>query len=371
MIPFINLKASYLELRTELNTAYFRVMKSGQYILGQEVKLFEQEFATYCGVKNCIGVGNGLDALHLILRAMEIRSGDEVIVPANTFIATWLAVTYAGAVPVPVDSDEQTYNIDPIKIEEAITSRTKVIMPVHLYGQSADMDSILKIARKYNLKVIEDAAQAQGAKYKKHRIGGIGDAVGFSFYPTKNLGAFGDGGCITTNDNILAKRAQALRNYGSNIKYFNEIKGINSRLDELQAAFLRVKLQKLDGWNNRRKHIASIYLLELSNISGLILPYVPEWADPVWHLFVIRTSRRDQLQKYLEGCGIQTLIHYPILPYNQRAYFETGNKQFPISDKISKEILSLPIDPTMQMRDVIKIVRKIKSFYKGEKNVSR
>ena len=298
-IPFLDIKASYLELKEGFDAAYQRVMDSGWYIQGEELKAFETEFAEYCGVKHCIGVGNGLDALHLILRAMDIGEGDEVIVPANTFIATWLAVTYAGATPVPVEPDERTYNIAPSKIEAAITKRTKAIMPVHLYGQPADMDPIVEIAARYNLKVIEDAAQAHGAKYKGRHTGGLGDAAGFSFYPGKNLGAFGDGGTVTTNDAELAKKVRMLGNYGSSVKYKNDIKGFNSRLDELQAAFLRVKLKKLAEWNKRRKVIANCYLNELEGVKDIILPYVPDWADPVWHLFVVHTKERYKLQHYL------------------------------------------------------------------------
>ena len=291
-VPFLDLNAQYLELKDELDAAYHRVMDSGWYILGKEVEAFEAEFAEYCQVRHCIGVGNGLDALHLILRASGIGPGDEVIVPSNTYIATWLAVTYAGAKPVPVEPDERTYNIDPSRIESAITKRTKAIMPVHLYGQPADMDSINEIAIRYGLKVFEDAAQAHGAKYKGRKTGGLGIAAGFSFYPGKNLGAFGDGGAVTTNDNELAQKIRILGNYGSSIKYYNEQKGFNSRLDELQAAFLRIKLKKLDEWNTLRRTCASYYQKGLADC-GIILPYVPEWAEPVWHLYVVRHPHRD------------------------------------------------------------------------------
>jgi len=361
-VPFLDLKALYLEVKEEMDTAYRRVMESGWYILGQEVAAFEQEFAGYCGVKHCIGVGNGLDALHLILRAMEIGPGDEVIVPANTYIATWLAVTYAGAIPVPVEPDERTYNIDPNRIEEAITPRTRAILPVHLYGQPADMDPILEIAKRHNLKVIEDAAQAHGARYKGKRIGRLGDAAGFSFYPGKNLGALGDGGAVTTNDDVLADRIRALRNYGSRVKYHNELKGFNSRLDELQAAFLSVKLRKLDEWNARRKVIADIYLKGLAEVPDLTLPYVPDWAEPVWHLFVVRTSERDRLQKNLADQGIQTLIHYPVTPHKQGAYKELNHLALPISERIHKEVLSLPIGPAMVEKDIGCVMTAVKSF---------
>ena len=359
-IHFLDLKVSYQELKAELDSAYQRVMNSGWYIQGEELNAFEYEFAEYCNVAYCIGVGNGLDALHLILRAMDISAGDEVIVPSNTFIATWLAVSYAGATPVPVDPDERTYNIDPSRIEGVITEKTKAIIPVHLYGQPADMDSILKVADRYNLKVIEDAAQSHGARYKGKPTGGLGDAAGFSFYPGKNLGAFGDGGAIATNDSILAKRVRTLSNYGSSIKYKHEIKGFNSRLDELQAAFLRVKLKKLDEWNIRRKVIADIYLKGLENVTELILPYVPDWAEPAWHLFVIRTRERDRLQKHFSEQGIQTLIHYPVPPHKQGAYI-MDHLNLPISEQIHKEVLSLPIGPAISRSDTDHIISILKN----------
>lgn len=345
MIPFLNLKYINAESRDELIEAITRVLDSGWYILGTEVEAFEASFATYCEAKHCVGVGNGLEALHLILRAYRIGPGDEVIVPANTYIATWLAVTHAGAIPVPVEPDERTYNIDPHKIEQAITTKTKAILPVHLYGQTADMDPITALARKYGLKVIEDCAQAHGARYKGRRAGGLGDAAGFSFYPGKNLGALGDGGAVTTNDPELAERIKVLRNYGSRVKYHNEALGFNSRLDELQAACLRVKLAKLDGWNDMRRNIALQYLRELSGQQGLTLPYVPEWAEPVWHLFVVRHSLRDQLQARLTEAGIGTMVHYPIPPHLQAVYSDFGYQQgaFPVSEAIHDTVFSLPM----------------------------
>ena len=362
-VPFLDLKAPYLELKENMDAAYRRVMESGWYILGPEVEAFEQEFADYCGVKHCIGVGNGLDALHLILRAMEIGPGDEVIVPANTYIATWLAVSYAGATPVPVEPKKTTFNIDPPKIEAAITKRTKAIMPVHLYGQPADMEPILEIARRHKLKVIEDAAQAHGAKYKKRRTGGLGNAAGFSFYPGKNLGAFGDGGAVTTNNDALVDRIRDLRNYGSSVKYRHNVKGINSRLDELHAAFLRVKLRKLDEWNERRKRIADIYLKGLTDIEDLNLPHVSDWVDPVWHLFVVRTLARDHLQQHLLDQGIQTLIHYPVPPHKQIAYCEFQHLDLRVSEKLHREVLSLPISPTMTDEDANCVVGAICNFF--------
>jgi dTDP-4-amino-4,6-dideoxygalactose transaminase len=346
-IPFLDLKSTYLELKDELDAAYQRVMNSGWYLLGEEIEAFEAEFASYCGAKYCVGVGNGLDALHLILRAMDIGPGDEVIVPSHTYIATWLAVSSAGATPVPVEPDEKTYNIDPTRIEAAITERTKAILPVHLYGQPADMDSINQIAARYGLKVIEDAAQAHGACYKGRRVGGLGNAAGFSFYPGKNLGAFGDGGAVVTNDAIVAERVKILRNYGSSVKYHNEIKGLNSRLDDVQAAWLRVKLAKLDEWNDRRRLIARYYLESLQGSSDLILPYVPEWAEPVWHLFAICHPHRNILQKKLIEAGVATLIHYPIPPHFQSAYADMGLQpgSFMIAEKFADRVLSIPIGP--------------------------
>jgi dTDP-4-amino-4,6-dideoxygalactose transaminase len=363
-IPFLDLKAPYLELKEELDAAYQRVMGSGYYILGQELEHFEREFAEYCETKYSVGVGNGLEALHLILRAMDIGEGDEVIVPANTYIATWLAVSYAGAIPVAVEPDINTYNIDPSKIEAAITVKTKAIMAVHLYGQPADMDSITLIAKKYGIKVIEDAAQAHGARYKGRRAGNLADAAGFSFYPGKNLGAFGDGGAITTNDEQLAEKIRLLRNYGSQIKYQNDIKGFNSRLDELQAAFLRVKLTKLDEWNERRRQLALNYLFQLSEIVDMKLPYVPEWAEPVWHLFVITHPHRDLLKSYLDAIGIGTLIHYPIPPHLSAAYSSDilDRRIFPITENMSARILSLPISPHVSHETLSKAIDKLKDW---------
>jgi dTDP-4-amino-4,6-dideoxygalactose transaminase len=355
-VLFLDLKATYLELQPELDAAYQRVMDSGWYLLGQELEAFEEEFAAYCEAKYCVGVGNGLEALHLILRALEIGPGDEVIVPANTYIATWLAVSYAGATPVPVEPDEKTYNIDPSLIEVAITERTKAILPVHLYGQPADMDKINSLAKSYGLKVIEDAAQAHGARYKERRVGSLGDASGFSFYPGKNLGAFGDGGAVVTNDPDIADKVRLLRNYGSRVKYHNEVQGFNSRLDELQAAFLRVKLKKLDQWNARRQIVANSYLENLAQVPSLTLPYVPHWANPVWHLFVIRSLNRDNLMKHLQSNGIQTLIHYPIPPHLSEAYVNhpTDSRRhiLPLTEKLAEEVLSLPISPHMTFKEI-------------------
>jgi dTDP-4-amino-4,6-dideoxygalactose transaminase len=362
-VPFLDLKALYLEVKVETDAAYHRVMESGCYILGEEIDAFEKEFAEYCNVKKCIGVGNGIEALHLIMRAMGIGPGDEVIVPANTYIATWLAVSHAGATPIPVDPDEKTYNIDPARIESVITERTKAVLLVHLYGQPADMDPILEIAGRYNLKVIEDAAQAHGAKYKGKMVGGLGDAAGFSFYPGKNLGAYGDAGAITTNDPLLAERVRSLRNYGSQKKYSHDVKGFNSRLDEIQAAFLRVKLRHLGAWNERRRKIANFYLENLSSVEHLTLPYVPFWSEHIWHLFVVLTPVRDRLQKHLTDYGIQTLIHYPVPPHRQSAYQELSYLDMPITERIRKEVLSLPMSPVMPDGDVACVVKALTFFW--------
>ena len=363
-VPFLDLRPAYAELRAEFDAAYHRVMESGQYLLGSELEQFEAEFAACCEAKFCIGVGNGLDALHLILKAYGIGAGDEVIVPANTYIATWLAVSYTGATPVPVEPDPQTFNIAPEQIEAAITANTKAIIPVHLYGQPADMDPIIGIARNHGLKMIEDNAQAQGATYKGRRTGSLGDAAAISFYPAKNIGAFGDAGAVTTNDHEVADRVRMLRNYGSKKKYENECQGYNSRLDELQAAFLRVKLRKLDEWNERRRAVAARYLNGLSGVLGLKLPCVPEWAEPVWHLFAVRHRQRDKLQAALAEASIGTLIHYPIPPHLSRAYADAGwtAGDFPIAEEIAKTELSLPMGPHLGAKEqeiAIQAVRQL------------
>ena len=363
-IPQLELKPAYLELRDELDAAYQRVMESGWYILGEEVEKFEAEFAAYLGVKHCIGVGNGLEALHLILRSYDIGQGDEVIVPANTYIATWLAVSYAGATLIPVEPDARTYNLAPERIEKAITARTKAILPVHLYGQPADMDPILDIAAHYHLKVIEDAAQAHGTRYKGRKTGGLGDAAGWSFYPGKNLGAQGDAGAVTTNDDHLADRVRVLRNYGSRIKYCNEVKGYNSRLDPLQAAFLGVKLKHLDEWNERRQIIAGCYLEALSEIPGFVTPYTPDWAFPCWHQFVVRHPQRDELQKHLNNQGIGTLIHYPVPPHLSEAYASSVWKKgdFSITEEFASTVLSLPMGPHLSRTNAVDVTQAIQSF---------
>lgn len=363
-VPFLDLRAGYEELRQELDAAYRRVMDSGWYVLGEEVKAFEAEWAAYCGVKHCVGVGNGLEALRLALRAMDIGAGDEVIVPSNTYIATWLAVSYAGAVPVPVEPDPATYNLDPGRIEAAISAKTRAILPVHLYGQPADMDPIVEIAEKHGLKVLEDAAQAHGARYKGRPAGGLGDAAGWSFYPGKNLGAFGDAGAVTTNDGRLADRVRVLRNYGSRSKYLNEVKGYNSRLDPLQAAFLRVKLRYLDAWNARRRASADRYLEGLQGADSLVLPSVQAEADPCWHLFVVRHPQRDLLQQQLSQQGIGTLIHYPVPPHRSEAYADEApcHTGLPIAELTASTVLSLPIGPQLNTRQTNSVLEAVTEF---------
>jgi dTDP-4-amino-4,6-dideoxygalactose transaminase len=348
----------------ELDAAYRRVMESGWYILGEEVEAFELEFAAYCEVKHCIGVGNGLEALHLILRGYEIGAGHEVIVPANTYIATWLAVSSAGATPIPAEPDPCTYNLDPQRIQAVVTPSTRAIMPVHLYGQPADMEPILEIGRQYGLKVIEDAAQAHGARYRGRLAGSLGDAAGFSFYPGKNLGALGDAGAIVTNDDGLADRVRMLRNYGSRVKYYNEMKGFNSRLDPLQAAFLNVKLKHLDEWNNRRKKIAQLYQSQLAGLPGVSVPAVLDGVEPVWHLYVVRHPRRADLQTALQQANIGTLIHYPVPPHLSGAYTERGWKagDFPLTEQMANTVLSLPMGPHLLAAEVDYIVSVIRGW---------
>jgi dTDP-4-amino-4,6-dideoxygalactose transaminase len=363
-IPFLDLHATYAELREELDATWHRVMDSGWYLLGRELEAFESEYAAYCGTKHCIGVGNGLEALHLILRACDIGPGDEVIVPSNTYVATWLAVSHAGARPVPVEPDIRTYNLDPALLRAAITPHTKAILPVHLYGQPADMDPIMAIASEHGLKVIEDAAQAQGARYKGRRAGSLGHAAGHSFYPGKNLGAFGDGGAVTTDDDTIAAKVRLLRNYGSRVKYQNEIKGHNSRLDELQAAFLRVKLRHLDAWNARRSDVAALYLASLRDVPDLVLPHVPDWADPAWHLFTVRHPGRDALQSALTAASIGTLIHYPVPPHLSDAYADAhfAKGTLPLAEEIAATTLSIPCGPHLSAQHTDVVITALQYF---------
>jgi dTDP-4-amino-4,6-dideoxygalactose transaminase len=359
MIPFLDLKDINSRYRTELIEACKRVIDSGWYIQGDECRAFEAEFAEYCGTKHAIGVANGLDALILIMRAYKemgiLSDGDEVIVPANTYIASILAISQNSLVPVLVEPDINTYLIDTTKIEEKITSKTKAILPVHLYGQTCKMDIINELAKKNNLKMIEDSAQSHGAYCGEKRSGNLGDASGFSFYPGKNLGALGDGGAVTTNDDELAQTIRTLGNYGSHKKYENLYKGINSRLDEMQAAMLRVKLKYLDEELDKRREIANYYLQNIKN-NTIVLPRVRVKDDHVWHLFVIRTTKRDELQQYLMENGIQIHIHYPIPPHKQNAYKERNNECYPISERIHREVLSLPISGVQSLKSTKKIV---------------
>lgn len=349
-VPFLDISAAHEELRTGLDAAYNRVMGSSKFILGSEVASFEQEFAAFCSAQSCVGVGNGLDAIHLILRALEIGPGDEVLVPSNTFIATWLAVTQTGATPVAVEPLPATHNIDPQAIERAITSRTRAIIPVHLYGQPADMTPISEIARRHGIKVIEDAAQAHGALYDLRRTGTLGDAAAFSFYPGKNLGALGDGGAVITNDEELAQRVRQIANYGSKEKYIHDVAGYNSRLDELQAAFLRTKLAVLDEWNARRHRLAQHYMTRLRD-ADLVLPAVISAAQPVWHLFVVRVKERERIIRSFGEAGVGVQIHYPIPPLRSGAYKTRteARQSCPIADTLSQEVLSLPIGPHMTL----------------------
>ena len=365
MIPFLDLKQINNQYKDELISACKRVIESGWYILGEEVEKFEKEFASYCGTDFCIGVNSGLDALTLIMRGYKelgvFEEGDEIIVPANTYIASILAITENRLKPVLIEPDLRTYLIDSEQIENKITDKTKAIMVVHLYGQTCEMEPISEIAKNYNLKIIEDSAQAHGAFYKGKRAGNLGDASGFSFYPGKNLGALGDGGAVTTNDKELAEILRALRNYGSQKKYENLYKGVNSRLDEVQAAMLRVKLKYLDDEIEKRRKIAEFYLENIKN-PDIVLPFVRKREEHVWHLFVIRTENRDKLQRYLYNRGIQTMIHYPIPPHKQKAYQEWNNISLPVTEKIHREVLSIPIYGSLSLDKVKYIVDTINRF---------
>lgn len=363
-IPFASFKKMHSELREKLDLAYERVLESNYYIQGKECADFEKKFAGYCGVDYCVGVGNGLDALTLILRAMDIGNSDEVIVPSNTYIATALAVSSVGATPVFVEPEIQTYNIKSDKIEEMITENTKAIIAVHLQGRPADMDKICAIANKHNLRVIEDAAQAHGARYKGKRVGSIGDAAGFSFYPGKNLGALGDGGCVTTNDKEIADRVRSLGNYGSDYKYHHIYKGVNSRLDELQAAFLNVKLDKLDYWNEERRKIAEKYFAGITNPLVTLPLKSDDIFEHIYHVFVIRCKERDKLEEYLNSKGIGTVKHYPIPMHRQLAYKDLGigEGELPIAEEISRTVLSLPMYYGMTDEEIQYVVKNINEF---------
>jgi len=364
-VPFLDLKQINLRQYDQFQDAIRDVFDSGWYILGDKVKDFEQEFADYCGVKRCIGVANGLDALILILRAYKelgiISAGDEVIVPANTYIASILAVSANDMVPILVEPNINNYLIDPDKIEEKITAKTKAILVVHLYGQITPMDKVWQLAKKYNLKIIEDSAQSHGGSYQDKRCGNLGDASGFSFYPGKNLGALGDGGAVTTNDGQLANTIRAIANYGSEIKYKNMYKGINSRLDELQAAVLSVKLKTLDEDNNKRREIAKFYSEGIRN-SKIVLPLLDGERSHVWHVFVVRTQNRDELRQYLSDNGVGTVIHYPTPPHKQEAYTELNHVSLPITEQIHREVLSLPISPVQTLEQTQYVIDVINRY---------
>lgn len=362
-VPFLDVGAASRELRGELLQTLADLVDSGWYVLGASACRFEREWATLCGATDCIGTGNGFDALHLAMRAMGVGDGDEVIVPSNTYIATWLAVTAAGGVPVPVEPDTGTMNLDPGRCAAAVTSRTKVILPVHLYGLPADMHAINRVACAHGLRVLEDAAQAHGARVQGRPVGALGDAAAWSFYPSKNLGALGDGGAVTTDSSAIADAVRRLRNYGESSKFSNEVAGVNSRLDELQAAVLTVKLAALERWNERRRAIAQRYLDELQD-APLTLPTVPSWATPAWHLFVVRTPRREAVRAHLHDLGIATAVHYPVPPHLQPAYRGLGwtKGSLPVSERLHAEVLSLPIGPHLSDEQVDAVIAGVASF---------
>ena len=361
MIKFLDLYKINERFRNEIDARIKTVLDKGWYLLGEQDKRFEENFAKYCGVKHCIGCANGLDALNLIIKGYGFGNGDEILVPANTYIASILAISENGCTPVMVEPDIETYNINPDLIEEKITDKTKAIMVVHLYGQAVQMDKIREIAKKYNLKIIEDSAQAHGAVYNGKKTGNLGDASGFSFYPGKNLGCMGDGGCITTNDDELALKIRALANYGSDRKYHHIYKGVNSRLDEIQAAVLDVKLPFLDKDNERRREISKYYRKNIKN-PNIILPKTYDENAHVWHVFVLRCENRDKFKNYLEQNGIETNIHYPTPPHKQGAYSEWENMSYPVTEKIHNEVISIPMSPVLTDEEVKKIVEVINNY---------
>lgn len=361
MIKFLDLHKINERFRKDIDKRIKQVLDSGWYLLGEQDKTFEKNFAKFCGTKHCIGCANGLDALNLIIKGFGFSNGDEIIVPSNTYIASILAISQNDCTPVLVEPDIDTYNINPDLIEEKITPKTKAIMVVHLYGQAVQMDKIWLLAEKYGLKIIEDSAQAHGAMYKGRHTGNLGDASGFSFYPGKNLGCMGDGGCITTNDDELAFKIRTIANYGSDYKYHHIFKGTNSRLDEIQAAVLDVKLEHLDADNNRRREIAQYYRENMKN-SKITLPKTYDENAHVWHIFAVRTDAREKLQKYLEDNGIQTNIHYPVPPHKQECYKELANQSYPVSEKIHREIISLPMSPVLTDDEVKKVVEVLNNY---------
>lgn len=363
MIKFLDLKKINERFRGEMDAAVKRVLDNGWYLLGQEIEQFEKDFAAYCGVKHCVGCANGLDALKLIIRAYGFGPGDEIIVPANTYIASILAISDNGCTPVLVEPKWETRLIDEDLIEQAVTPRTKAIMVVHLYGRAMEMTKVWAIAKRHGLKVIEDSAQAHGAMFNGRRTGNLGDASGFSFYPGKNLGCLGDGGAVTTNDAEIAAKVRALRNYGSDVKYHFPYRGTNSRLDEIQAAWLGVKLPHLDADNARRREIAARYCAEISN-PLVELPVNPNDESMVWHVFAVTCSKRDELQKCLAENGIQTVIHYPIPPHKQPCYAEWNGRSYPVTERIHREILSLPISPVLTDDEVGEVIRVVNEFGK-------
>lgn len=361
MIKFLDLKKINNRYREEIDSRIKNILDKGWYLQGEENENFTKNFANFCGTKFALGVANGLDALNLIIKAYGFGNGDEIIVPANTYIATILAISENGCIPILVEPDIKTYNINPDSIEEKITTKTKAIMVVHLYGQAVQMGKIWKIAKKYNLKIIEDSAQAHGAIYQENRTGNLGDASGFSFYPGKNLGCMGDGGAVTTNDEELFNKIKAIANYGSDRKYHHIYKGVNSRLDEIQAAVLDIKLKHLDSDNNKRREISKYYRENIKN-SKIILPDTYDEKSHVWHIFAVRTQNRDEFQKYLTEKGIQTIIHYPTPPHKQGAYKEWNNLSFPITEEIHNTILSLPISPVMTDSEIEKVVEVVNEY---------
>lgn len=361
MIKFLDLKKINNRYREEIDSRIKNILDKGWYLQGEENENFTKNFANFCGTKFALGVANGLDALNLIIKAYGFGNGDEIIVPANTYIATILAISENGCIPILVEPDIKTYNINPDSIEEKITTKTKAIMVVHLYGQAVQMEKIWKIVKKYNLKIIEDSAQAHGAIYQENRTGNLGDASGFSFYPGKNLGCMGDGGAVTTNDEELFNKIKAIANYGSDRKYHHIYKGVNSRLDEIQAAVLDIKLKHLDSDNNKRREISKYYRENIKN-SKLILPETYDEKSHVWHIFAVRTQNRDEFQKYLTEKGIQTIIHYPTPPHKQGAYKEWNNLSFPITEEIHNTILSLPISPVMTDSEIEKVVEVVNEY---------
>jgi dTDP-3-amino-3,4,6-trideoxy-alpha-D-glucose transaminase len=369
-VPFLDVRAATLELEAPVLEAIERVVRGGWYVLGQETVAFEREFATFTEAKHAVGVGNGLDAIALALRALGIGPGDEVIVPSNTFIATWIAIAHTGAHPVGVEPIVGQWNLDPARVEDAITPRTRALVPVHLFGQPADLAELLSVAKEHGLAVVEDAAQAHGARYDGRRIGAHGDAVAWSFYPGKNLGALGDGGAVTTDDPGVAARVRSLANYGSSQKYVHDLLGANSRLDEIQSAVLRIKLRHLETWNARRRSIAQRYAEELAGIPGLRLPSLTPGREHVWHVYVVDHAARDELQKHLASRGIQTLVHYPIPPHLSGAFapLQLSEGTFPITEQAARTHLSLPIGPHMSEEDVSRVISACRSFgYDGTK----